>query len=238
MSESRLPAFYTTLGRRHRVAAGSGCPRGHKSSCPQHLLPFRCMASCSAAFKTLTAPLLRTSVHSHGHIHAETHPNTPMTPHANTLAVCPKVQGFFELLERPGLSQASECLLVQTDRLCKLSPGVDVWKRALSAGGVRIHSARVVDRTGWRRFGVQQEGYHTGRKQSQLWIVCAGWVASTRWTGQIRCYWQRGARLRHNCKSNIWLILPWTNRNMHAASDVTVRGTGTSAGCGIYITFQ
>lgn len=68
--------------------------------------------------------------------------------------------------------------------------------------------------------------------------MCVGWDAATRWTGQIRCYWQCGARLRHNCKSIIWLILPRTNWNMHGACDVTVRGTGTSAGCWIYITFQ
>lgn len=35
---------------------------------------------------------VHTSMHSHSHSHAKTHPNTPITPHTNTPAMCPEVQ--------------------------------------------------------------------------------------------------------------------------------------------------
>lgn len=94
--------------------------------------------ACTYMFKGLWCMCPQTYRHTHIHILANTHPNTPSTLHTNTPAVCPEPLAMLFVSsplfrERPDLSQASYCVLVQTAGLCRVYLGADVWKHTLSA---------------------------------------------------------------------------------------------------------
>lgn len=94
--------------------------------------------ACTYMFKGLWCMCPQTYRHTHIHILANTHPNTPSSLHTNTPAVCPEPLAMLFVSsplfrERPDLSQASYCVLVQTAGLCRVYLGADVWKHTLSA---------------------------------------------------------------------------------------------------------
>lgn len=125
--------------------------RGHKSSCPHTRLSFDTHKHKYSfkfrACETRTYTCMRAHTHTHAPSHylsKNTPKHTPHPTHWQTHHVSKSPEVFFpaqpsrfascpRFSERPGLSQAALCLLVQTALLCKLCLGADVWKQSLSA---------------------------------------------------------------------------------------------------------